>query len=52
MKTKKMGADNITFLVDKLGEECSETQQYREFVQNACEAILDVQKSVPDTRVS
>jgi hypothetical protein len=48
MKTKRMGADNITFLIDKLGEECSPTQQLREFVQNGCEAIQRVQAEDPE----
>lgn len=48
MKTKPMGAANIPFLVDKLGEECSPTQQLREFVQNAVEAIQRVQIDNPE----
>jgi hypothetical protein len=50
MKNKKIGCKHPTFLVDKLGEECSPTQQLREFVQNACEAIQRVQRDDPTHR--
>jgi len=48
MTTREIGTDNTSFFIDKLGEECSPTQQLREFVQNACEAIQRVQASAPD----
>lgn len=47
MRTKEIGTDNTSFFVDKLGEECTPTQQLREFVQNSCEAIQRVQTADP-----
>jgi Histidine kinase-, DNA gyrase B-, and HSP90-like ATPase len=43
-KTLPMTVDNVGFLLDRLGQDCSPLQYLRELTQNAIEAVLRTKK--------